>query len=232
MKIVQAACFCKGYHAGDLNGEWDGVTTSGLSLSGHPTAALAMPLRTPNTPWKSDKSANGWPIGGPSSVFRIEGTNHSITLAVGSAAGVLLHAVRRFNYEIDALRDGDAKGLSTDRAVTSPERSNLLSGTAVLIRPDSFPLGTTGNLYPNEITILEDIVMEAGGVISWGGHLKIPDQGLLYIAKPPLSAATSRLAKRCDETDAMGTAGGVGQINAFERDRLREVELFLEQKVG
>lgn len=196
-----------------------GSSGSGYSALGKPATAAA--LGTPTAAWKGARSANGWPIGGESASYRIEGTNYDISLAVGAVATILLHAVRRFNYEVDSLRAGDAHGLTTDRTVLSAERSNLLSGTAVLIRPDSFPHGTSGNLYPQEVTVLEDIVAEAGGSLAWGGHLATPDQGLLYVTKSPSAAAVPLLAEEYGSMDSMSATGGAGQIDAFDSQRLQ-----------
>lgn len=200
-------------------------------FSGARPAAVAATTPTP-AGWSSSRSANGWSIGAPSATFRIEGTNHDVTLAIGLTATILLHAARRFNYELDTLRTGDVSGLSTDRDVLSPERSNILSGTAILIRPDSFPYGTSGNLFPDEIVVLEDIVAETGGVLAWGGHLHTPDQGLLYIDRPPSSPAVQRLARVHDETDGMSVSGGAGQIDAFDADRRREADRHRRRQGG
>ncbi|WP_380168362.1 hypothetical protein [Jannaschia sp. R86511] len=147
-------------------------------------------------------------------------------LADGPAATVLLHAVRRFAYEVDTLRPGDVVSLTPDRQVLSPERSNLLSGTAVHIRPGSFPRGTDGNLFPEQLTVLEDITAEAGGVLAWGGHLDVPDQGLLYVDVRPSSPALSGLADRFAHVDRMDVAGGAGDVDVFDPDRRRAATRF------
>lgn len=169
--------------------------------------------------WRASRSANGWPVNAAAGTFRVEGTDLDIVLASGSASVVLLHALRRLNYELDTLRPGDLVGGTSDRNVLSPERSNLLSGTAVLFRPGHFPYGTPDNLYPEQILVLEDIVTESAGVLAWGGHLATPDQGLIYVRTPPINANLARVVRRFEDTDRMDTEGGVGQIDVFSSDR-------------
>jgi hypothetical protein len=160
-------------------------------------------------------SANGWPISSRQNAFRVEGAGVDLQLAVGSVASVLLHAARRINYEVDKLRDDDLRGYRTDSWVESPERSNLLSGTAFLFREGAYPWGGSGNLYPQEIAVFEDIVRRSDGVLAWGGHLPSPDQGLIYVATPPADAEVSQLADQYSESDRMDSDGGVGQFIAF-----------------
>lgn len=167
-------------------------------------------------PWTSGRSANGWRVGTAGTEHRIEGTGLTVTLAEGATAVILLHAVRRFSYEVDTLRRGDVVGLTTDRSVASPERSNLLSGTAVHLRPGSFPRGTGGNLFPDQVAVLEDVVAESDGVLGWGGHLEVPDQGLLYVTTPPASRAVGSVAERFVHLDRMGVAGGAGDVDPFD----------------
>ena len=60
-----------------------------------------------------------------------------LTAAAPDAA--LLHPVRRVSDEVDPLQAENVVGLTTDRLVASLERSSLLAGTAVHVRPGSFP---------------------------------------------------------------------------------------------
>lgn len=187
-------------------------------------AATAAPAAAGPQKWSGSRSANGWPIGAKSTEHQIEGTNFRVTLATGAPAAVLLHAARRINYELDTLRAGDLVGLSTNRVVESPERSNLLSGTAIHFRPGSFPRGTAQNLFPEEVVVLEDIVAEAGGVLAWGGHLAVPDQGLIYIAQGPSSAGA--LAGRLDAVDSIDSASGAGAVDAHDPKRRQAAQAF------
>ncbi|MGL5865505.1 MAG: hypothetical protein ACRCYX_06460 [Dermatophilaceae bacterium] len=203
-----------------------GAGAVALVAAPHATATTA----APPGPWAGSASANGWQIGGPGAEHRIEGTDLTVVLATGAPAAVLLHAVRRVGYELGELRPGDVVGLVTDRRVASAERSNLLSGTAIHLRPGSFPRGTDGNLFPPEVVVLEDIVAEADGVLGWGGHLDVPDQGLLYVTAPPASATIGRLAGDLDRVNRMDAAGGAGDVDAFDPARRTRALAFGSQR--
>lgn len=190
------------------------ATTEGSTAAPGDTAAAGA-----TKPWTRSRSENGWRIGAATREFPIEGTGLTVTLATGAPAAVLLHAARRINYELDTLRTGDIVGLVRDRAVASPQRSNLLSGTAIHFRPGFFPYGTSGNLFPDETVVLEDIVAESGGVLAWGGHLAVPDQGLVYLTGPPTPGAAERLAADLFEADRMDSGGGAGAIDAHDPTR-------------
>ncbi len=200
-----------------------GAGAVGVATAASATAAPAAPAAPADAarakPWTRSRSDNGWRIGGATQEYPIEGTDLRVTLAAGAPAVVLLHAARRINYELDTLRAGDVVGLVSDRAVMSSHRSNLLSGTAIHVRPGFFPYGTSGNLFPDETVVLEDIVAESGGVLAWGGHLAVPDQGLIYLTGAPSSAVVEELADDLFEADRMNTAGGAGAIDAHDPAR-------------
>ena len=180
------------------------------------STATAAPKTAEEHGWSGSRSANGWRIGAPTAEHQIEGTNFTVTLATGAPAIVLLHAARRINYELDTLRVGDIVGLSTDRmSVESPQRSNRLSGTAIHFRPGSFPRGQGNNLFPEEIAVLEDIVAESAGVLAWGGHLTVPDEGLVYITRGP--SPTGSEARRIETVDRIDSSRGAGAVDPHDR---------------
>lgn len=205
-----------------------GLSAGAVSLATE-RAASASDLQA-SKPWPSSRSANGWPIGGPSRTHRVEGSALDLTLADGVAATLLIHAARRINYELDSLRTGDITGLTRNRLVASTPRSNLLSGTAIHFRPEAFPLGTDGNLFADQIVVFEDIVAEAGGALSWGGHLAVPDQGLIYLTSAPGAGSSERTARVFREQDAMSSSSGAGAIDAFEPTRRRAAIAFARKK--
>ncbi|BCQ05892.1 hypothetical protein B6N42_01935 [Cutibacterium avidum] len=165
------------------------------------------------------RSANDWPIGAAAAAQTVEGAGIDVTLTTGAPSVVLLHALRRINYELVSLRPGDVAGLQHDRNVASPQRSNLLSGTAFLFRESFLPYGSTGNLFPDEVVVLEDIVAESRGVLAWGGHLRVPDQSLIYLAKGPTSPEVGRLQSHFDMVDHVDASGGAGTIDAYLPER-------------
>ncbi|MFJ4907613.1 hypothetical protein ACIQCR_04680 [Streptomyces sp. NPDC093249] len=99
---------------------------------------------------------------------------------------VLVHVVTRFHYEIDALRAGEVVGWREPGSVRkSLAESNLASGTAVQIRPGSYPSGTRGGFFPLEELVIRDILADCDGVVRWGGDDATPDESLFSIDVPP-----------------------------------------------
>ncbi|MET8826994.1 twin-arginine translocation signal domain-containing protein [Streptomyces sp. NPDC004610] len=109
-----------------------------------------------------------------------------VQVRMGDAETILVHAVRRFHYEIDELRPDDLTGWRSPSTVRKglPE-SNQASGTAVQIRPGHYPSGTKGGYFPNQLTTIESILTDCDGVLAWGGHDKHPDESLFYLAVGP-----------------------------------------------
>ncbi|MFC7490502.1 MULTISPECIES: hypothetical protein [unclassified Knoellia] len=198
-----------------------GLGAGAMALAAAESATAAPLTGAPSGPkrWTGARSENGWLIGGKTRELPIEGTQFSVTLAVGPTAALLQHAARRINYELDTLRAGDITGVTSDRVVASPQRSNLLSGTAIHFRPGFFPHGTSGNLFPAEVVVIEDIVAESGGVLAWGGHLEVPDQGLIYVSGSAGTRAVDMLTEDFSEADRMDSAGGAGAIDAHDPSR-------------
>lgn len=202
---------------GGLGAGLVGLATAAPATARTATSASGEPGTA--TRWTGAHSHNGWPIGGATNEYRVEGSAATVTLAAGAPATLLLHAARRIGYELDMLRAGEVVGVVSDRAVLSPQRSNLLSGTAIRVRPDFLPYGSTGNLFPQEVVVLEDVVAESGGALAWGGHLDVPDESLVYLAVGPRSRVVRELAATFAAADRMDSAGGVGTIDAHDPDR-------------
>ena len=202
-----------------------GMAASGLAVALVPEAFALPPVpASPIQPsraqrWSGMRSANDWPIGADTTTQLVEGAGIDVTLTTGAPSVVLLHALRRINYELVSLRPGDVSGLQYDRNVASPQRSNLLSGTAFLFRESFLPYGSTGNLFPDEIVVLEDIVAESRGVLAWGGHLMVPDQSLIYLAKGPTAPEVGRLRSHFDMVDHVDASGGAGTVDAYLPER-------------
>ena len=95
---------------------------------------------------------------------RIEGSNATALLASGDVATVLLHIARRFHYEINTLDRADVQGYRADRTFAASFESNYLSGTAIAIQTDRYPLGSSGNLFPQELVTIRDILGECGAL--------------------------------------------------------------------
>jgi hypothetical protein len=206
-------------------------------LAGGLVIAAAMGLRIPRagaaTPgtqrWTRPRSANGWPVLDSFEAVTVEGSGVTVPLAGGVATTILTHLARRYHYEIDTLRDGELHGGTTDRSVQVAEQSNYLSGTALGIRPGSYPVGQRGNLFPNELAVIEDMLAECEGVVRWGGDLPVPMEGHFQIDLPPTDARVRRLAERFGYIDTLNSAQGAGAVDAFNPARRARARKFRQQ---
>lgn len=144
-------------------------------------------------------SPNGWEmeneIDAECSIWtrEIEGTRGPLTVAVrsGDVETVLMHVIRRFNYEIDQLGSKDE-----DPAIQGwihpgkihdshlPE-ANLASGTAVVIRPTWYVPGARDGIDAAQKATIRDILAECEGVVRWGGDDRRPYEGLFSVGTRP-----------------------------------------------
>ncbi|MFE7125250.1 hypothetical protein [Streptomyces sp. NPDC057617] len=175
--------------------------------------------------WQGDLSANGWPVLEEAGEFGIEGSGQSVRLANGEAAVILLYVARRFHYEIDQLRRGDVHGHTPSRRIHEPYESNYLSGTAIAIRPDAYPMGVKDGLYPHELLIVRDILAELDGSVVWGGDLSTPKESHFEIALKPGHPKVKGVARKIQGwNDTPGE--GAGAVDAFLPDRLSRAKAF------
>ncbi|MEU0479584.1 hypothetical protein ABZ260_10465 [Streptosporangium sp. NPDC006013] len=206
-----------------------GVGIVGAVALGHTTDASAVAAVPGETGWQQDLSENGWPVVGAVKPQPIEGSNTAVRVLEGNVAVVLLHIARRFHYEIDALRNNapdEITGHVTSRAVSQPYESNYLSGTAIAIRPGSYPLGTSGGFFPHETIIIRDILSECDGLVRWGGDESTPKESHFQIDVKPDDRRLGLLVEKISEWDQ--TPGeGAGSVDPFTSERLtaaREME--------
>ncbi|MEU1054504.1 M15 family metallopeptidase [Streptomyces sp. NPDC005876] len=179
--------------------------------------------------WSGGRSKNGWQVLKTAKSFRVEGSDRSVQLADGDAATVLLHVVRRINYEMYSLRSGDVHGWTDDRKVKEEYESNHLSGTAVAIRPAAYPVGSKGNLYPNELVVVRDILTELDGVVAWGGDFETPKESHFEIAVTPGHPRLKGVARKITGWEAGPGNEGAGAVDAFAPERRRRAEAFVRR---
>ncbi|WP_406331686.1 hypothetical protein [Streptomyces sp. NBC_00203] len=149
------------------------------------------------------KSKNGWEMEkvaddrGNIYTRPVPGAPVDVQVRMGDVETVLVHVIRRFHYEIDALRKGDVVGWRTPGRVRKGlAESNLASGTAVQIRPGSYPSGARGGFYPLQELILRDILADCEGVVRWGGDDRRPDESLFSIDVRPGDARLVQVAEK------------------------------------
>lgn len=137
--------------------------------------------------WSGSVSANGWPILDSATRFGIEGSGgRTVALAPGAPATILIHFARRYLYEVaDALEPGDVTGHRASRRIAADYESNYLSGTAIELSQ----LGTTEGLFPPQEAVVERIIKDLGGVITWGRDLDPVKQSHFELNAAPGSSA-------------------------------------------
>ncbi len=137
--------------------------------------------------WSGSVSANGWPILDSATQFDIEGSGgRTVSLAPGVPATILIHFARRYLYEVaDALEPGDVTGHRESRRITADYESNYLSGTAIEVGQ----LGVAEGLFPPQEAVVERIIKDLGGVITWGRDLDPVKQSHFELNTPPDSNA-------------------------------------------
>lgn len=122
---------------------------------------------------RQSKTSNGWPVAASENdrrltSFVVEGLGMSLTVAAGDAAVVLGYVVRRFHYEVAEIRLGELKGYRPAAPEAVAHRSNYFSGSALEIKADMYPLGTTGGFFPAEVAVIRDVLAQCEGVVRWG----------------------------------------------------------------
>ncbi|MGK5632047.1 hypothetical protein [Streptomyces sp. URMC 123] len=208
-----------------------GVAVGGSVLwaAGGP-APRAVAAEAPRaTGWSGGTSANGWPVLDGAPTHRIEGAGGvSVAVRDGDVAVVLLHVARRFHYEVDVLRHGDVVGHTTDRDVRQPYESNRLSGTAIAIRPASYPIGAAGGLFPQELVVVRDILAECEGVVAWGGDEKVAKESHFQIDVKPGDPRLTALAAKIRGWEQV-PGEGAGTVDAFAPTRRAAAQAFERQ---
>lgn len=170
--------------------------------------------------WEMEKATDG---GGSVWTRPVPGTPlDGVAVRIGAVEAVLVHVIRRFHYEIDQLRKGDVIGWRSPGKVRKglPE-GNQASGTAVRIRPEFYPVGTTGGFFPSQLLVIRDILAELGGVVRWGGDDRYVDESLFYIDVKPGDPRLSALVEKLRSwQEAPGEGAGV-LVDVLADDRRR-----------
>lgn len=177
-----------------LRGAAAGAVLGGMAGAGAFAApALAAPGGKPGK-----ASANGWRLASNKDIrtLRVPGTDVSVALRGGDVAVVLVHVIRRFHYEVEALRHGEVVGFQAQQAFPARHETNHASGTAVDIRADWYPLGAAGGFFPHQHDVLRDILAECEGAVRWGGDLTPVDEAHFQIDVPPGDARLRRVATK------------------------------------
>lgn len=133
-------------------------------------------------------SLNGWPVQNPadgvSSIERcvISGISSSCEMRIGDVNIILSDLVRQMHYRVKDIKPGEISGwkAKTEEAIQT-SYSNLSSGTALQIRP-SMPIDS---YFAYEIKIIQEVLKDYEGIVSWGGDMTNKDESLFYINASP-----------------------------------------------
>jgi hypothetical protein len=105
----------------------------------------------------------------PMENFVVDGSDAVIPLRPGPGSDLLLHVARRFHYEVEALRPGDA--------------TSAAGGTILILAPGRFPAGLRGGLFPAQEATVRDILRDCDGLVCWGGDRRLrPQEGVFALA--------------------------------------------------
>ncbi|WP_086563197.1 twin-arginine translocation signal domain-containing protein [Streptomyces africanus] len=154
-----------------------------------------------------------------------------VQVRMGDVETVLVHVIRRFHYEIDELRRGDLTGWRHPSKVRKGlAESNQASGTAVQIRPGSYPSGIRGGFFPQQEAVIRDILAECDGVVRWGGDDKRPDEALFYIDAAPGDSRLAQTAEKIRHWDWTPGAGAGSGADPLQPSRKRAAERLARQQ--
>ncbi|MGY0069231.1 hypothetical protein ACWZEH_21080 [Streptomyces sp. QTS137] len=162
----------------------------------------------------------------------VPGTGLSIVVRAGDVETVLVHVVRRFHYEVDALnRPGEplpVEGWVKPSKVRDSElpESNQASGTAVALRPGSYPRGTRGGLTSGQELVIRDILADTEGIVRWGGDDRLPYEGLFYLQVRPGDEDLARVATRIRAWNETPGAGAGTLVDATQPSRRRRADRY------
>ncbi|MFE2444916.1 hypothetical protein ACFXDF_23195 [Streptomyces sp. NPDC059426] len=174
--------------------------------------------------WEMEKAADD---GGDIVTRPVAGTGLKVTVRMGDPETVLAHVIRRFHYEVDALglhgEPNPVEGWVAPSAIRDsrlPE-ANQASGTAIVIRPDSYPPGVRGGFTAGQQLIIRDIIADTEGVVRWGGEDRRPYEGLFYLTVPPGDARLKRVAAKIRAWGETPGAGAGVVLDVTEPSRRR-----------
>lgn len=166
------------------------ATPAGLLVPAPAAAATSTPPS--DAPRAHPTSANGWALVDQANSAQgvwscsVAGTGFAVDTRLGVVETLLVHAIRRWHYEIETLRKAEVIGWRPIAEIDpTGSESNQASGTAVAIRPGAYAKGIQGGLTKAQQMTVRSILDDCDGIVRWGGDDKIPYEGLFYISTPP-----------------------------------------------
>ncbi|MFG2516447.1 hypothetical protein [Streptomyces sp. NPDC048584] len=202
-----------------------------LYLPTEAAAAEKLPPKEAEKGRNQPTSRNGWPLveraNDVSAVWTrpVPGTGFGVGVRIGDVETVLVHVIRRFHYEIVALREGDVTGWRVPSQVEIEQaEGNQASGTAVAIRSGCYPPGVSGGFFRHEALVIRDILAECDGVVRWGGDDKRPYEALFSIDIPPGDQRLRTLVTKLRGWAVEPGAGAGTPVDVTDRKRRAAAE--------
>lgn len=177
---------------------------------------------------RQSKTSNGWPVAASENdrrltSFVVEGLGMSLTVAAGDAAVVLGYVVRRFHYEVAEIRLGELKGYRPAAPEAVAHRSNYFSGSALEIKADMYPLGTTGGFFPAEVAVIRDVLAQCEGVVRWGAdNIQNPQESHFELCVGPGDRRLRTVAAKFKAELLQPGKGPGSEMDAPERHGRRQ----------
>lgn len=201
-----------------------GAAATGTFVAFAP-GVLEVTARAASGEWTSTTTQNGWQVVPSASVqqLKVQGSDARVALLPGASATVLLHVLRRFHYEVEALQPAEVIGHRSDRRVGKPFESNHLSGTAVTVHPGRHPVGVSGTLYPLQVRAVRDILLDCQGVVRWGGDdVEHPAEGFFQVDVPPTHPMLAQVTARITGWSARPAQGAGTPIDLLDPTRRQQ----------
>lgn len=145
-------------------------------------------------------SQNGWPVNPPRRSRQVPGSQIKLVVADGPAGDLLLWFAGQFDQRVENI-DTVAGGVLDDWGwADRPIRggttiSNHASATAIDLNATRHPLSAVGTFRADQRTQLRAILVEAGGVIRWGGDYSGRKDEMHFEINRDLSAVKAALAR-------------------------------------
>lgn len=102
--------------------------------------------------------------------YTVPGSKVWVVIRKGDVSVVLLELMRRFNKDVQPLRQIDIGGYNPRSVIGGRSLSNHASGTAVDLRWRDHPLGVRNTFTDKQEREIRKILSYMDGVVRWGGN--------------------------------------------------------------
>lgn len=169
-------------------------------------------------------SPNGWSLqdsvdaGGAVWTAPVQGTELTVALRLGAATTIFSHLIKRYHYEVAALRADDVVGFRSFSDSPLPYELNHQSGTAIDIRPGWYPAGLQGGYASYQQSILESIVADFEGVVRWGGLSTPVDESHFELTVGPEDKDLEKVVRKIERwNSSLGRGAGSSSVGMSTR---------------